>query len=100
MARGYKSGLATGLIVSAAAVFLGPLWRPAVARWGRPAAKNAVKGGLAAYELTRLRIAELGEQAQDLIAEAQVERATERASEINSEINAQPSPGTHPTAAD
>jgi hypothetical protein len=94
MARNYKSGLATGLILSAVAIFLGPLWRPAVTRWGRPVAKNAVKGGLAAYELTRLRIAELGEQAQDLIAEAQIERAAERARDMA------PPAGTHRTAAD
>lgn len=80
MARGYTSGIATGLILSAGAALLGPLWRPAIARWGRPAAKGAVKGGLAAYEIARERFAELGEKTQDLIAEAQIERATERAS--------------------
>ncbi len=78
MARSYKNGFATGLALSAATALLGPLWRPALARWGRPAAKSAVKGGLAAYEVTRGRLAELGEKAQDLVAEAQIERATER----------------------
>lgn len=78
MARGYKGGIATGLILSAGLALLGPLWRPALARWGRPAAKGAVKGGLAAYEVARGRVAELGEKAQDLLAEVQVERATER----------------------
>lgn len=78
MARGYRSGLATGLALSAGVALLGPLWRPVVARWGRPAAKGAVKGGLAAYEVARTRVAELGEKAQDLLAEAQIERATER----------------------
>lgn len=79
MARGYASGIATGLILSAGAALLGPLWRPALARWGRPAAKGAVRSGLAAYEVARERFAELGEKAQDLLAEAQIERATERA---------------------
>jgi hypothetical protein len=78
MARGYTSGVATGLAVSAALALLGPLWRPALARWGRPAAKGAIKGGLNAYEVVRTRLAELGEQGQDLFVEAQVERATER----------------------
>ena len=78
MARGYKGGLATGMALSAAAALLAPLWQPMLARWGRPAAKSAVMGGLAAYEITRGRIAELGEKAQDLVAEAQIERATER----------------------
>ena len=81
MARSYKSGIATGLVLSAAAALLGPLWRPAVTRWGRPAAKGAVKGGLAAYEVARGRFAELGEKAQDLLVEVQVERAAGRASD-------------------
>jgi hypothetical protein len=81
MARSYKSGIATGLALSVGAALLGPLWRPALERWGRPAAKGAVKGGLAAYEIARERVAELGEKAQDLVAEAQIERATERARE-------------------
>lgn len=78
MARGYKGGLVTGLVLSAGAALLQPLWRPALERWGRPAAKGAVKGGLTAYEVARGRLAELGEKAQDLVAEAQIERATER----------------------
>ncbi len=81
MARGYTSGLATGLLLSAGAALLGPLWRPALARWSRPVAKGAVKGGLAAYEIGRGRLAELGEKAQDLVAEAQIERATQNVNE-------------------
>ena len=78
MARGYTSGLMTGLALSVAAAFLGPLWRPAVSRWGRPAAKAAIKQGLVAYEIGRERLAELGETVEDVLAEAQVELATER----------------------
>jgi hypothetical protein len=81
MARGYKAGVATGLALALCAAWFGPLLKSAAERWGRPAAKNAVKGGLAAYELTRVRLAELGEKAQDLVAEAQVERVAERARE-------------------
>jgi len=47
-----------------------------MARWGRPVAKGAIKGSLAAYEVARTRFAELGEMAQDLVAEAQIERST------------------------
>ena len=90
MPRGYKSGLATGLLLSLGAALLEPLWRPALARWGRPTAKHAIKGGLAAYEVARERLAELGEHAQDLLAEAQVERATERVKE-----EGRPSPPIH-----
>lgn len=78
MAAGYKTGIATGVLFSLGAALLQPLWRPALVRWGRPAAKGAIKGSLAAYELTRERVAVLGEHTQDLVAEAQMERATER----------------------
>lgn len=57
---------------------LGPLGRPAAARWGRPTARNAVKGSLAAYGIACERLAELGEKVQDLVAEARIEQATER----------------------
>jgi uncharacterized protein DUF5132 len=81
MARGYKSGLATGLMLSAGAALFAPVLQPLLARWGRPVAKGAVKGGLAAYEVGRGRLAELGEKTQDLLAEAQIERATARVRE-------------------
>ncbi|MBV8615783.1 MAG: DUF5132 domain-containing protein [Acetobacteraceae bacterium] len=79
MARGYGAGMATGLAVGVVAAFLRPLWLPAMARWGRPAAKAAIKQGVLAYELGRERVAELGESVSDLVAEAQVELAAERA---------------------
>jgi hypothetical protein len=78
MARSYTSGLATGLVFSAVLALLGPLWRPALARWGRPAAKGAIKVGFTACDVMRARLAELGEQGQDLMAEVQLERATHR----------------------
>jgi hypothetical protein len=74
MARGYASGLLTGLAVSA----VGVLFAPLLSQWGRGAAKTAIKGGLVAYHSGRARVAELGEQLEDLIAEAQVELATEQ----------------------
>ena len=78
MARGYASGLVTGLALSLVAAFLGPLWLPAASRWGRPAAKAAIKQGLVAYELGRERLAEVGETVEDLFAEAKIELASER----------------------
>ena len=79
MAVGYRTGVLTGVALSLGAALLGPLWRPALSRYGRPLAKTTVKGGLAAYEVGRGRLAELGETMQDLVAEAQMERVTERA---------------------
>ncbi len=78
MARGYTSGLMTGLALSVLAAFLGPLWRPAASRYGRPAAKAAIKQGLVAFEVGRERLAELGETVEDMLAEAKVELATDR----------------------
>lgn len=71
--------MATGLAVGIAAAVLRPLWLPLMARWGRPAAKAAIKQGVLAYELGRERVAEIGESMSDLVAEAQVELAAERA---------------------
>jgi len=78
MPRGYTSGLMTGLALSVGAALLGPLWRPALTRWGRPVAKAAIKQGLVAFEVGRERLAEFGETVEDVVAEAQVELATER----------------------
>lgn len=75
MPRSYRSGLATGIVISLVAVALAPLWRPAAARYGRQAAKAAIKQGIAAYELSRDRLAELSETMSDVLAEAEVERA-------------------------
>jgi hypothetical protein len=81
MARGYTSGLATGLALGVIAAVLAPLWRPAVSRYGRRAAKTALKQGIVAYELGRDRLAELSETVGDIMAEAQFELATERVAE-------------------
>jgi hypothetical protein len=77
MARGYASGVATGVVISIAAAVFSPVWLPMLARWGRPAAKAAIKGGVIAYAAGRERVAELGESLSDLMAEAQVELTTE-----------------------
>lgn len=79
MPRSYGSGILTGVAVSVAAMLLAP----ALSRWGRPLAKEAIKGGLDAYEAGRGRLAEFGEHLEDLVAEAQMERATERLASLD-----------------
>jgi Protein of unknown function (DUF5132) len=78
MARGYTSGLMTGMAISLVAAVLGPVWRPAVSRWARPAAKAAIRWGLDAYESGRERLAEFSETMEDIVAEAQMERVIKR----------------------
>jgi gas vesicle protein len=78
VALGYRGGVVTGVALGIAAV----LFAPALSRWGRPLAKQAIKGGLDAYESARDRLATLREQLEDLAAEAQFERLeAERPSE-------------------
>lgn len=79
MPRSYGAGLVTGLAISAIAAALAPLWRPAASRYGRQAAKAALKQGVVAYELGRDRMAEMSENVADMVAEVQVEIAAERA---------------------
>ncbi|HET9018031.1 MAG TPA: DUF5132 domain-containing protein [Acetobacteraceae bacterium] len=87
MPRSYGTGLVTGIAISVIAAALAPLWRPAAARYGRQAAKVALKQGMVAYELSRDRMAEVSENVADMMAEVQVELATERA---NGEAAAEP----------
>ena len=66
------AGLAGGLIA--------PLLYPSLSRNGRPAAKKALKAGMAALEQGRIKAAELAEHAADLMAEARSEFEDERKS--------------------
>jgi hypothetical protein len=71
---GYRNGLITGLALGIVATLFSPtLWR-----WGRPVAKSAVKGGLDVYDAGRESVGRIGEAVEDLVAEAQFERAVER----------------------
>jgi hypothetical protein len=72
MPLGYRSGVLTGVGLSLAAAFLLP-------RWGRPAAKATIKGGMAAYETASETLARLRETVEDIAAEAAFERATAQA---------------------
>ncbi len=68
---GYRSGLATGMALGIVTAMLSPLlWR-----WGRPAMKAAIRGGLDAYEAGQEKFSELSEAVEDLVAEVQFERA-------------------------
>ena len=71
MALSYRAGVLTGLGLSLAAAFVLP-------RWGRPAAKATIKGGMAAYETA-------SETLEDIAAEAAFERAVEHAAASDAE---------------
>ena len=66
--------LAGGIIGST----LLPLVRPVASRNARPAAKMAIRAGVAMYEQARQTIGELAETASDLLAEVQAEQEAER----------------------
>lgn len=66
----FKGGTVTGLAVGVGALLLAPTVLPAVGRIVRPAVKAAIKGGMVFYRET---VAEIGEMAGDLFAEARTE---------------------------
>ncbi len=70
----FKGSTATGLAVGIGALFLAPTVLPVIGRVLRPAAKAALKSGMVFYRET---IAELGEAAGDLVAEARAELVEE-----------------------
>ena len=100
MAFSYRSGLLTGLGLSLVVALLLP-------RWGRPAAKATIKGGLGAYETASGTLARLRETLSDITAEAAFERAAAQAAASEAEravatphAAARPDPGeAQPVAA-
>jgi hypothetical protein len=66
----FKGSAMTGIVVGVGALMLAPTVIPAVGRVLRPAVKAAIKGGMVLYNET---IAEIGEAASDLVAEARAE---------------------------
>jgi hypothetical protein len=74
----FKGSTATGIAVGVGALLLAPTVLPAVGRVLRPAVKAAIKGGLVVYRET---IADIGEVASDLVAEARAELEAESQSE-------------------
>jgi Protein of unknown function (DUF5132) len=77
------SGL-TGLIVGIGVVLLSPILPPVVREVIRPAAKAVIRSGLVLYEQGRVAVAEVGEMAEDVYAEAraELEEAERAVSEI------------------
>jgi hypothetical protein len=72
----FKGSTVTGLAVGVGALLLAPTVLPAVGRVVRPAVKAAIKGGMVFYRET---LAEVGEVAGDLVAEARAELQHENA---------------------
>lgn len=61
-----RGGFLIGLAVGVGAAVIGPtLWRLA-----RPAAKDAIKAGVAGYGAARVALARASEEVEDLVAEA------------------------------
>jgi uncharacterized protein DUF5132 len=78
MALGYRAGVLTGLGLSLLAAL-------ALPRWGRPAAKATIKGGMAAYETAAETVARLRETLEDIAAEVAFERAVDHAAVSDAE---------------
>ncbi|KAB8330504.1 DUF5132 domain-containing protein [Scytonema tolypothrichoides VB-61278] len=69
---------APGIIAGIGAVLLAPVVIPVVAGIGKPIAKSLIKGGLVLFEKSKGAVAELGENWEDMIAEARAELAEGR----------------------
>lgn len=64
--KAMRGGVLIGIAVGIGAAVIGPtLWRLA-----RPAAKDAIKAGVAGYGAARVAIARAAEEVEDLVAEA------------------------------
>ena len=68
--------IVTGLAIGVGFALLAPVVKPFL----RPLAKSAIKAGVAAYEQGRVALAELSEQAGDMVVEAQSEMEEDAAS--------------------
>jgi F0F1-type ATP synthase epsilon subunit len=84
---------APGVAAGIGAIVLAPLVIPVVAKVAKPIAKAAIKGGIVAYEKTKIIMAETGEALEDIVAEVKAELAEEEAqgevTESGREINRQ-----------
>lgn len=70
----WKRTFATLLAGGVVGLFLAPIVAPALARWSRPAAKAALRTGVAIYERGRKTAEELREIIEDTAAELAAER--------------------------
>ncbi len=67
------SKLATGVAIGIGLAIIIPVAVSAIAPLARPLARSAIRAGALAYEKARESVAEFGEMAQDVVAEAQEE---------------------------
>jgi hypothetical protein len=72
--NGWEVG--TSLVIGAGIVLLAPIVMPMVASVMKPLAKAVIKGGLMAYESSKVALAETKETLEDLAAEAKAEIAS------------------------
>ena len=72
--NGFEVG--TSLVIGAGIVLLAPIVMPMVASVMKPLAKAAIKGGLLAFESSKVALAETKETLEDLAAEAKAEIAS------------------------
>jgi len=82
----FKGGLGKGIAIGIGAALLAPVVLPVLAKAGRPLARAAIKSGILLFEKGRETVAELGEVAEDLIAEAQAEIEEETVQEVVEEV--------------
>src|SRR5690349_8832608 len=75
--NGVKTSAVAGLAIGIGAAFLGPALLPVFRTVAKPTAKALMKAGILAYEQGRIALAEVGEVADDLLAEARAELAAE-----------------------
>lgn len=73
LGNGLKGNLATGLAIGIGAAILAPVLVPVVAAVAKPLAKGLIKGGIMLFERGREVVAEVGEVAEDLVAEVKME---------------------------
>ncbi len=70
--------IVTAVLAGVAGGLMAPLILPRLERNFRPATKSLFKTGIALYERSRERAAEMGEFASDMMAEARAEYAAEQ----------------------
>lgn len=88
IAGGLLLGLGAGIGVGVAIAVFGPRMFPEAAANARPLAKKALREALAAYERGREVVAELGEYADDMLAEIKSDVAMERMREASAAMAA------------
>lgn len=76
-----------------AAIVLLPILIPVAGKVVKPIAKAAVKGGIVLYEKGKGVIAEVGENLEDLIAEAKAELAESEENLLHANSDAAPAEG-------